>query len=85
MSETRCKDCQYFVQHYGLNGGKLFRIYCGHCVQSRPKRKQPDARACPNFEPGPPDEAAFASREYLSKELLKYVLGLELLPEIGEG
>lgn len=29
-----------------------------------------------------PDEQAFATKEYLSKELLQYLLNLELLPTI---
>ena len=44
----------------------------------------PDAQACQNFIPGEADEEAFASKEYLSKELLKYVLEMELLPEIDD-
>ena len=84
MSEIRCKNCRHYVRHYGLGKDRLFRLNCGHCSLVRPRQKRPDTKACPNFEPGPPDEAAFATKEYLSKELLKYVLELELLPEIEE-
>jgi hypothetical protein len=31
-----------------------------------------------------PDETAFVTKEYLSKELLEYMMKLELLPEIQE-
>jgi len=31
-----------------------------------------------------PDEEAFATKEYLSKTLLEYLLKLELLPEIHD-
>ncbi len=39
-------------------------------------------KACELFAPGQDQEAAFASKEYLSKELLGYLLSLELLPKI---
>ena len=82
MDEQQCKDCLYFHQHYGLNGRKIFRLYCGHCTFSRVKRKLPDTKVCENFIPGSAQEEAFASKEYLSKELLQYMLSLGLLPEI---
>ena len=84
MIERRCKECQYYLQHYTLDKHKIFRVYCGHCTFPRARRKPPDAKACENFVPGPPPEEAFASKEYLSKELLQYILQMELLPEIEE-
>ncbi|MBQ7340806.1 MAG: hypothetical protein IJW41_01375 [Oscillospiraceae bacterium] len=84
MEQNSCKDCINFRQHYALNNKKLFRVYFGHCTRYSPKAKRPDAAACEHFEPASPDEDAFVSREYLSKELLQYVLKLELLPEIGD-
>ena len=82
MSDPHCKDCSYFLQHYTFDARKIFRVYCGHCTMGKPKQKLPDAKACKKFIPGPGQEAAFVSKEYLSKELLQYVLNLELLPEI---
>lgn len=83
--EPTCSDCQYFRQHYSLNEGRLFRIYCGHCVfWSRAKTKRPDAAACENFISGAADAEAFVTKEYLSKALLHRVLNLPLLPEIAE-
>ena len=38
--------------------------------------------ACENYAFSPPDENSFASKEYLSRELLQHVLSLDLLPEI---
>ena len=84
MGERRCKECKYFIQHYGLNGGHFFKIYCGHCRYSRAKRRLPDGKACENFVEGEPDEEKFVTKEYLTKELLKYVLEMELLPDIEE-
>ena len=84
MDAKQCKNCQHYLQHFALNKRRLLRVNCGHCTLSKPKRKQPDAKACENFILGSSAEDAFASKEYLSKELLKYVLNLDLLPEIEE-
>lgn len=84
MNNLQCKNCQHFLQHYGFDKRKLFRMYCGHCTLSYVKRKRPDTPACTHFTPGPADTEAFATKEYLSKELLQYVLSLELLPEIAD-
>ena len=82
MNEKQCNDCQYYLRHYTFDKGKIFRVYCGHCIFSRAKRRRPDAKACENFAPGSSQEDVFASKEYLSKELLQYMLSLELLPGI---
>jgi len=82
MEENQCGSCCFYLRHYTFDRKKIFRIYCGHCTYSRPKRKQPDAKACKNYVTGTPKEDAFVSKEYLSKELLHYMLSLELLPEI---
>ena len=82
MKEQVCRNCAFYLQHYTLDKRRIFRVYCGHCTRSRSKRKQPDAEACEQFQLGSALEDAFATKEYLSKELLQYVLGLELLPEI---
>lgn len=84
MSNQCCANCSYYLRHYTFDGRKIFRVYCGHCTLSRPKRKRPDGKPCENYTPGENREEAFASKEYLSKELLKYLLGLDLLPEIEE-
>ena len=81
MNEPECKDCQYFIQHYGLDNRRLYRIFCGHCIFRKTRTKQPDAHACEHFLPAPPVNT-FVTKEYLSKELLQYVLNLDLLPEI---
>lgn len=81
MQNERCCDCSFFMQHYCLDNRKLFRVYCGHCMLKRPKHKLPDAKACGSFIKKRKEDA-FVTKEYLSKALLKYVLELELLPEI---
>lgn len=84
MNVKQCKNCQHFVQHLALNKRRIFRVYCGHCTYGKSKRKLPDSNACENYVPGPSAEEAFVTKEYLSKELLQYMLQLELLPEIEE-
>lgn len=84
MNEIQCKDCQHYLQHYTLDKRKIFRVYCGHCTFNRARRKKPDTKACENFVPGPAHDDTFVSKEYLSRELLQYVLNLELLPEIED-
>ena len=76
-----CRECAHFRQHYGLDEKKIFRVYCGHCTQGRKPIKKPDRVACERFEPAS-KENAFVSKEYLSKELLHYILEMELLPDI---
>ena len=84
MEHKYCRDCEHFHQHYVLNKRKIFRVYCGHCTLRSVRKKQPDMIACDNFVAAPPDETAFATKEYLSKELLQYLLNLELLPQIED-
>ena len=84
MNDQHCRNCHYFLQHFTLDNQKIFRVCCGHCTFSRVRRKSPDSKACGNYVPGLPQEHAFVTKEYLSKELLKYVLNLNLLPEIEE-
>ena len=84
MNNQCCANCSYYLRHYTFDNRKIFRVWCGHCTLVKAKQKLPDAKACENFIPGPAQENAFASKEYLSKELLLYMLSLELLPEIED-
>lgn len=84
MSEKFCKSCVHYHQHYALDQRKIFRVYCGHCAYSRPKTRRPDAAGCEHYIQTAPDEAAFVTKEYLSKALLDYMMKLECLPEIRE-
>lgn len=84
MNGHSCRNCAHYQRHYSLDEKKIFRVYCGHCKFGKLRRKTPDSPACENFVLGEPDESAFASKEYLSKELLQYLLQLELLPDIKD-
>ena len=70
------------MQHYGLNRGRFFRLYCGHCALYTRKKKQPDSKICEHFQAASDPEEELVCKEYLYKELLKHVLSLELAPEI---
>ena len=82
MESKCCENCEYFRQHYTINDGQIFRVYCGHCVQGRSKVKRPDCAACGEFVPGTSVEDMFVRKEYLTKELLRHLLNMELLPPI---
>ena len=82
MRMDMCNTCEYYRQHYVLDDHHIFQVHCGHCTFSRVKGKKPDSRSCENYKPSDFDETAFATKEYLSKALLEYVLSLDLLPEI---
>ena len=84
MNQHFCETCIYYRQHYPFDQRKIFRVYCGHCTYQRVQTKRPDAKACSHYSLSAPAENAFATKEYLSKALLNYVLELELLPEIHD-
>jgi len=84
METQFCRSCAHYHQHYALDKERIFRVYCGHCTLAKVKRKRPDTVACEFFVPALPDESAFASKEYLSKTLLQYLLNLEILPTIED-
>lgn len=84
MENPQCKDCENYIQHYAFDKRKIFRVYCGHCRKNYRKRKYPHSPACEEFLPGSIDIDAFATKEYLSKELLQYMMRLDLLPPIHE-
>ena len=84
MDNQYCKACAHYRQHYTFDQRKIFQVYCGHCTYQKVKTKRPDAKACEHYLLSESAEKAFASKEYLSKALLEYMLKLELLPEIYE-
>ena len=82
MKQNICKTCVHYRQHYTFDHRKIFRVYCGHCTYPKAKTKRPNSKACENYSLTESAENAFVTREYLSKALLEYLLGLDLLPEI---
>ena len=84
MSNEECRGCMHYRQHYTMDKRRIFRVCCGHCTMGKAKRKRPDAKICEHYISAPVQEEAFVSKEYLSKELLKYILEMELLPKIQQ-
>ena len=84
MDNYSCRTCAHYRQHDTLDQRKIFRVYCGHCTYQKVKTKRPDAKVCEHYLLSESAEKAFATKEYLSKSLLEYMLKLELLPEIYE-
>lgn len=84
MEKQTCQTCIYFHQHYSLKTGKLMRVCCGHCTFSGVKTKHPFKAACDNYTYAPGDEATFATKHFLTKELIKKLLELEFLPSIED-
>lgn len=80
MDNHSCKTCAYYLQHYTFDQRKTFRVYCGRCTYQKVKTKGPDAKACEHYLLSEAVENGFATKEYLSKSLLEYMLKLELLP-----
>ena len=84
MEKKMCDSCVYYFRHYSMDKQRVFRVFCGHCTFEKAKRKDPFREACEHYEHRPPQEDAFADKEYLSKFLLEYMAKLELLPEIHD-
>lgn len=81
MDKRYCKNCAHYHQHYALNKRKIFRVYCGHCMQHRVRQKLPDAIACDDFVPTLPDEDALLQKNILVRSYCN-IYNLELLPTI---
>ena len=84
MEKTTCESCAHFHPHYGISGGQIFRIHCGHCAYPKIRHKRPTTNACQHYTPGSPDEHDAVTKEYLCKTLLHYCLSLQLLPPIED-
>ncbi len=82
MEQNICSTCVYYRQHYTFDQRKIFQVHCGHCTCKKVKRKRPDTKACNDYVQADPQESVFATKEYLSKALLEYMMQLELLPKI---
>jgi len=77
-----CRNCKFFMQHYILDNGKLRWINRGHCTNGKLRDRQAFAKVCAQYEYQSPVEDGYADKEYLSKELLRKVLTMDLLPQM---
>ncbi len=81
-SKIYCKKCQHFRQHYAFLENRFTWVDCGHCTLAKPKRKRAFTRACDQFVQKTGASGPDLTKRYLSIELLKFVLSLELPPKI---
>ena len=88
METACCKECEHFHRHYVLDTQSCTSINCGHCSYPRIKHRAPDHAACRHFCPRK-DPVPLPSRErvlyFLTEEVLRHILSLQLPPEIKEG
>lgn len=49
--ERACENCKFYIQHYIRDGNVFTKIYDGHCVKGRVKRKKAK-EICKLFEYG---------------------------------
>ena len=82
MDKESCRTCGHFIQHYAFRNGKFRWVNCGHCTEPKVRHKDPYAKICEHYIHTQPAEDQFLTQEYLTKELLKYVLSLDLPPKI---
>jgi len=82
MDGITCKSCTHFYQHYGMRNGKVYKVFCGHCVaaKGRPRMCRPYQKVCENYSPGVDPVEDYVTKEYLTKALLDRILKLELWP-----
>ena len=85
MDSMCCKVCVYFRQHYILNEQRGTTVNCGHCIYPRIKHRSPESPACGHFEKRE-DPLSLPDQErvidYLTTDVLRYILDLKLPPEI---
>lgn len=82
MEQTTCKECRYFTQHYSIDEEKCIWVNCGHCSRRRLKTKASLSRSCADFERREKKGDTPITKKYITKELLRYFLSLELPPDI---
>lgn len=85
METTICRNCEHFHLHYTLDQYQATPLDCGHCSYPRLKKRRPSAPACVHYakQKAPkelPDREKVLS--FLTVDLLEYILGLELPPEV---
>ena len=84
MNTKTCSDCQNFRQHYIINEKHCTWVNYGHCIKHIVKRISPDSKACCDFTQKEPPTETHITKDYVTKELLKYIQTLELPPDISK-
>ena len=86
MNNPTCKTCEHFYQHYSVDDQSYTVTNCGHCVFPRLKHRKPDQKCCEHYTPcqappSLPDRKGVVN--FLTTDLLQYILSLPLPPEEG--
>lgn len=85
MPDLFCGNCAHYRQHYILSKACCEGVNCGHCVYPRLKHRKPNDKVCTNYQyrnnpPGLPNRQQVI--QFLTKEMLQYILSIDLPPEI---
>ena len=87
MKELLCKDCEHFHIHYILDKHRATALDCGHCSFPRLKKRRPSQPACVHYSERALSKD-FPDREevlnFLTVDMLKYIMGFALPPEVDE-
>ena len=63
----QCEQCEYYIQHYSISEGRIWKVYCGHCKFNN-KKKISSLRECVYFKP--------ISEEEQNKQKEQHILGV---------
>ncbi len=73
--ERICEKCKNFIQHYGIEGGRIFSVGCGHCTVKDCEASL-RKRVCKNFEKGEVDNKnqidVFSELIYIEEQLKNF-------------
>ena len=54
LDYDKCKHCKYFIQHYNIDFGNIWKVSCGHCTKNISTtggyRIYSGKQPCPYFE-----------------------------------
>ena len=86
MQQPSCLSCRHYRRHYVFSGDRAMATNCGHCIFSRGKHRRPGAPACAQYQPTEAETPLDRENviQYLTTELLDYVLHLPLPPKVEE-
>lgn len=87
MDGPICKNCTHFCRHYTLSKDHCTAIDCGHCSYPRLKHRKANAAACIHYvcrEKPPTIPKRKEVINYLTTDVLEYIMKLKLPPEVTE-
>ena len=87
MENLTCRQCEHFHIHYILDKHRATPLDCGHCSYPRLKKRRPSEAACIHYSENLmskdlPDRTGVL--DFLTVEMLEYIMGLALPPEVED-